>query len=135
MFAAPTPIDIGGTFKKPSFGLDTKVLVERGAATVALGVVLTPVGSLLAFIDPGTAKDSGLWQGAGDSEERAGGASRSEGASWQGRADPVRRLIVAAVAAWLCAGPLAGFAQTQPAPGANPGEAEIEAVLVGAGIS
>jgi uncharacterized protein involved in outer membrane biogenesis len=58
LLAAPTPIDIDGTFKHPEFGLDTKVLIERGAAAVALGALLTPVGSLLAFIDPGLAKDS-----------------------------------------------------------------------------
>ncbi len=58
LLAAPTPIHIDGTFKHPEFGLDTTVLVERGAAAVALGVLLTPVGSLLAFIDPGLAEDS-----------------------------------------------------------------------------
>ena len=58
LLAAPTPIDIDGTFKHPSIGLDTTVLIERGAAAVALGIVLTPIGSLLAFIDPGTASNS-----------------------------------------------------------------------------
>ena len=58
LLAAPTPIHIDGTFKKPVFSLDTTVLIERGAAAVALGVVLTPIGSLLAFIDPGLAEDS-----------------------------------------------------------------------------
>ena len=58
VLAAPTPIDIDGTFKHPTFGLDTKVLVERGAAAAALGVLLTPVGALLAFVDPGLAENS-----------------------------------------------------------------------------
>jgi uncharacterized protein involved in outer membrane biogenesis len=58
VLAAPTPIDIGGTFKHPAISLDTTALVERGAAAAALSVVLTPIGGLLAFIDPGLAKDS-----------------------------------------------------------------------------
>ncbi len=58
LLAAPTPILINGTFKKPSFGLDPAVLAERGAAAIALGIVGTPVASLLAFVDPGLAKDS-----------------------------------------------------------------------------
>jgi uncharacterized protein involved in outer membrane biogenesis len=56
--AAPTPIDITGSFKHPTFGLDTTALAERGAAAAALSVVLTPIGGLLAFIDPGLAENS-----------------------------------------------------------------------------
>lgn len=58
ILAAPTPIDIDGTFKHPTFGLDTKSLVERGGAALALGVLLTPIGSLLAFVDPGEGEDT-----------------------------------------------------------------------------
>ena len=56
--AAPTPIDITGTFKHPGFGLDTVALAERGGAALALGALLTPVGALLAFVDPGLGEDT-----------------------------------------------------------------------------
>jgi uncharacterized protein involved in outer membrane biogenesis len=55
---AATPIDIDGTFKHPDFGLDTVALAERGGAALALGVLLTPLGSLLAFVDPGLGADT-----------------------------------------------------------------------------
>jgi uncharacterized protein involved in outer membrane biogenesis len=57
-FDAATPIDITGTFKHPGFGLDTVALVERGGAALALGVLLTPLGSLLAFVDPGLGENT-----------------------------------------------------------------------------
>ena len=51
------PIVVGGTFLHPSAGLGAKAIAKGGAA-VALGVLLTPVASILAFIDPGDAKDA-----------------------------------------------------------------------------
>jgi uncharacterized protein involved in outer membrane biogenesis len=51
------PIVIGGTFLHPTAGLGAKAIAKGGAA-VALGVLLTPIASALAFIDPGTAKDA-----------------------------------------------------------------------------
>jgi uncharacterized protein involved in outer membrane biogenesis len=52
-FDASTPIDVTGHFKHPGFGLDTVAAAERGGAALALGALLTPLGSLLAFVDPG----------------------------------------------------------------------------------
>ncbi len=46
------PILIGGTFKKPDVGLGAEAYV-RGGAAVALGVLLTPLASVLGFIDTG----------------------------------------------------------------------------------
>jgi uncharacterized protein involved in outer membrane biogenesis len=53
-----TPITIRGTFAKPSIGVDPKPLAARAAGAAALGVLLTPLASILAFVDPGLEKDS-----------------------------------------------------------------------------
>ncbi len=47
-----------GTFADPHIGPDPKGLILQGAAAVALGVLLTPLGSLIALIDPGGGKDA-----------------------------------------------------------------------------
>lgn len=52
-----TPIEIKGTFKAPKPGIKAGAPVARGAAAIALGVILTPLASVLAFIDPGTGED------------------------------------------------------------------------------
>ena len=52
-----TPIDINGHLRKPSIGLDAGKTLKQGAVATALGVALTPVAALIAFIDPGLAKD------------------------------------------------------------------------------
>src|SRR6185312_8536333 len=60
------PIEVGGTFRKPSLGLGAEAYA-RGGAAVALGVLLTPVAAILGFIDAGDVKDadcSGLEQQA-----------------------------------------------------------------------
>ncbi|MFO1242930.1 MAG: AsmA family protein [Rickettsiales bacterium] len=56
--SARAPINIDGTLAKPEIGVDTAALATRAGAAVALGVVLTPIGSLLAFVEPGLGKDS-----------------------------------------------------------------------------
>jgi uncharacterized protein involved in outer membrane biogenesis len=53
-----TPITIRGTFAKPSIGVDPKPLAARAAGAAVLGVLLTPLASILAFVDPGLEKDS-----------------------------------------------------------------------------
>ena len=52
-----TPIDLHGTLLHPAVGVKAGKLAEQGAVAAALGVLLTPVASALAFIDPGLAKD------------------------------------------------------------------------------
>lgn len=52
-----TPIQLKGTFKSPKPGIKPGAAVARGAAAVALGAILTPLASVLAFIDPGTGED------------------------------------------------------------------------------
>lgn len=58
IFSAQSPVNIGGYFAKPKLGIVTPQLLARGGAAVALGVVATPIASVLAFIDPGDAKSA-----------------------------------------------------------------------------
>jgi AsmA family protein len=51
-----SPITLGGTLAHPGVGLDAKKLAAQGAAAAALGL-LTPVAAVIAFVDPGLAKD------------------------------------------------------------------------------
>jgi hypothetical protein len=50
------PIRIGGTFKHPQVQPEIGPVVARVGAAIALGVVATPLASLLPLIDPGDAK-------------------------------------------------------------------------------
>ena len=56
------PIDIRGQLVKPSFALDSANLAKQGAVAAALGTLLTPVAAILAFVDPGLAKDQDCGQ-------------------------------------------------------------------------
>ena len=51
-----SPIRIYGPFAKPDFGIDKTALVERGVATVALGI-LNPLAALLPLLETGPGKD------------------------------------------------------------------------------
>ncbi len=57
-FSVRAPITLQGTFKAPEPGIDAAGPAARGAGAVALGVLLTPLASILAFIDPGGGEDS-----------------------------------------------------------------------------
>jgi uncharacterized protein involved in outer membrane biogenesis len=52
-----TPVELNGHLRKPSVGIDAGKTAKQGAVAAALGVALTPVAALLAFVDPGLAKD------------------------------------------------------------------------------
>ncbi len=52
------PITLRGTLLHPSIGLKTGNTVGQGVAAAALGTLLTPAAAVLAFIDPGLAKDA-----------------------------------------------------------------------------
>lgn len=58
LVSARTPITVSGAFSRPSVGVEAAPLGARAAGAVALGVLLTPLASILAFIDPGLAQDS-----------------------------------------------------------------------------
>ena len=52
-----TPIEIRGHLADPSFGINAASAAKQGAAAAVLGAVATPFAALLAFVDPGLAKD------------------------------------------------------------------------------
>ena len=58
LFAGQSPIGIGGWFAAPTIHPVSKQLLARAGASIALGVVATPIASLLAFVDPGDAKNT-----------------------------------------------------------------------------
>src|ERR1700722_19903494 len=51
------PITVKGTLEHPSVGIDDGKLAEAGAVATALGVLLTPFAAVIAFVDPGLAKN------------------------------------------------------------------------------
>ena len=57
-FRIKSPIQIHGTLAKPKVGLKTGNTAGEVALATALGVLATPLASVLAFIDPGLAKDA-----------------------------------------------------------------------------
>jgi AsmA family protein len=56
------PVKIKGQLLKPTFQLETGHLLKQGAIGAALGALLTPVAAILAFVDPGLAKDQNCAQ-------------------------------------------------------------------------
>lgn len=52
------PLTITGTLKDPSVGLDKEKTTNRSAAAIALGALLTPFASMLAFVEKGEASDT-----------------------------------------------------------------------------
>jgi uncharacterized protein involved in outer membrane biogenesis len=57
-----TPIEIKGHLMKPSIGVDVGSTVKQGSIAAALGVLVTPIAAVLAFVDPGLAKDQNCAQ-------------------------------------------------------------------------
>ncbi len=53
----PAPVDITGTFAKPSVLPDLAVVGARAGAAIGLGILLTPLGALLPTIQLGTGED------------------------------------------------------------------------------
>jgi uncharacterized protein involved in outer membrane biogenesis len=51
------PIEIRGHLADPSFGVNVASTVKQGAVAAALGTLVTPVAAIIAFVDPGLAKD------------------------------------------------------------------------------
>jgi uncharacterized protein involved in outer membrane biogenesis len=52
-----TPVQIGGHLRKPSVGIDAGKTLKQGAIATAIGAALTPLAAIIAFVDPGLAKD------------------------------------------------------------------------------
>jgi uncharacterized protein involved in outer membrane biogenesis len=53
-----TPIVLGGSLSKPTLGVAPVKLLEQAGEATALGILLTPVAAILAFVDPGLAKNA-----------------------------------------------------------------------------
>jgi uncharacterized protein involved in outer membrane biogenesis len=53
-----TPITIKGAFSAPHVGVEKGPLAARAGVAIALGALLTPIASIVAFIDPSLAKDA-----------------------------------------------------------------------------
>ena len=51
------PITVKGTLAHPAIGVDAGKLAKQGAVATALGTLLTPLAALIAFVDPGLAKN------------------------------------------------------------------------------
>ncbi|USI73355.1 AsmA family protein [Sphingomonas morindae] len=57
-FSGQSPVGIRGYFAAPALQIVSPQLLGRAGAAVALGVVATPLASILAFVDPGTTPDT-----------------------------------------------------------------------------
>jgi uncharacterized protein involved in outer membrane biogenesis len=53
-----TPVEINGHLRQPSFGINAGKTIKQGAVAAAIGVAATPLAAVLAFVDPGAAKDA-----------------------------------------------------------------------------
>jgi AsmA family protein len=56
------PVEIRGSLLKPSFRLEAGHVLKQGAIAATLGTLLTPLAAILAFVDPGLAKDENCAQ-------------------------------------------------------------------------
>jgi uncharacterized protein involved in outer membrane biogenesis len=52
------PLLVRGTLGHPSFSIDPAKPAAQAGGAIALGMLLTPVAAMLAFVDPGLAKDA-----------------------------------------------------------------------------
>ncbi len=64
-----TPIEVKGHLLKPSFGVDVGSTAKQGAIAAALGAIATPFAAVLAFVDPGLAKDQNCAQLLAEAEK------------------------------------------------------------------
>lgn len=53
-----TPIKIHGHLLKPSVGVSAADTVKQGAVAAALGALISPLAAVIAFVDPGLAKNA-----------------------------------------------------------------------------
>jgi uncharacterized protein involved in outer membrane biogenesis len=58
LFRLRAPVLVRGTLVHPAIGVKAANAAAQTAEAVALGVLLTPLGGILAFVDPGLAKDA-----------------------------------------------------------------------------
>jgi uncharacterized protein involved in outer membrane biogenesis len=63
------PITVKGTLAHPAVGIVVGKLAEQGAVASALGTLLTPIAAVIAFIDPGRAKNKDCVASVSDASE------------------------------------------------------------------
>jgi len=56
--ALRAPITVSGPLKKPQVAVQKRGALVQGGAALALGTALTPLAAVLAFVDPGLARDA-----------------------------------------------------------------------------
>ncbi len=56
--AARMPVTFGGTWANPKLGVEAENAAAKGAAAVALGVLLTPLAAIIPFLETGGGEDS-----------------------------------------------------------------------------
>lgn len=56
LLALRVPIVVSGRLKEPVVGVDAERTLQRGAAAIALGALLTPLAAILPFIESGDAE-------------------------------------------------------------------------------
>lgn len=86
VFATHVPVLVGGTLGNPDIGVDPTESAARGAAAVALGVLLTPLAGVLPFLDPGSDEQPQCGRLVQDARSPEKGAPAS-GKSGNGRGD------------------------------------------------
>ena len=79
------PVEIKGRLLKPSFRLEPGHVLKQGGAAAALGALLTPLAAVLAFVDPGLAKDQNCGQLLAQARQREARAAESPAARPQRR--------------------------------------------------
>ena len=52
-----TPVEVNGHLRDPSIGINAGKTAKQGAIAAVIGAVVTPFAAILAFVDPGLAKD------------------------------------------------------------------------------
>jgi AsmA family protein len=73
-----SPIEVKGHLMKPSVGLDVVSTVKQGAVAAALGTLVTPLAAVIAFVDPGLAKDQNCAQMIAEADSRGPKAPKSD---------------------------------------------------------
>lgn len=74
------PVEVRGRLLKPTFKLEAGHLLKQGGVAAVLGAVLTPLGAVLAFVDPGLAKDQNCAQLIADAQQRETSATHAPAA-------------------------------------------------------
>jgi hypothetical protein len=65
-----SPIKLQGHLKQPKVSLDVGKTAAQTGIAAALGVVLTPLAAIVAFVDPGLAHDANCASLLAESEQK-----------------------------------------------------------------